>query len=149
MNANHILTYTDTHYLDNTHYLDKSLSGMKKSYKSCIKQWPTGPYALSWWRHQMETFSALLAICAGISPVTGEFPAQRPVTRSFDVFFELRLNKRLSWHSWGWWFGTPLCQLWRQCNVTWRIAPKTCNAIPGIKLVIKCFPFCVTVQFNS
>ena len=34
----------------------------------------------------METFSALLAICAGNSPVPGEFPAQRPVTRSFDVF---------------------------------------------------------------
>ena len=44
----------------------------------------------------METFSALLAICAGNSPVTGEFPAQRPVTRSFDVFFDLHLNKRLS-----------------------------------------------------
>ena len=40
----------------------------------------------------METFSALLAICAGNSPVPGEFPAQRPVTRSFDVFFDLRLN---------------------------------------------------------
>ena len=39
----------------------------------------------------METFSALLAICAGNSPVPGEFPAQRPVTRSFDVFFDLRL----------------------------------------------------------
>ena len=38
-----------------------------------------------WWRHQMETFSALLAICAGNSPVTGEFPAQRPVPLSFDV----------------------------------------------------------------
>ena len=44
----------------------------------------------------METFSALLAICAGNSPVPGEFPAQRPVTRSFDVFFDLRLNKRLN-----------------------------------------------------
>ena len=41
----------------------------------------------------MKTFSALLAICAGNSPVTGEFLAQRPVTRSFDVFFDLRLNK--------------------------------------------------------
>ena len=40
----------------------------------------------------METFSALLAICAGNSPVTGEFPARRPVTRSFDVFFDLRPN---------------------------------------------------------
>ena len=49
-----------------------------------------------WWRHQMETFSALLAICAGNSPVTGEFPAQKPVTRSFDVFFDLRLDKSLS-----------------------------------------------------
>ena len=44
----------------------------------------------------METFSALLAICAGNSPVPGEFPAQRPLTRSFDVFFDLYPNKRLS-----------------------------------------------------
>ena len=36
--------------------------------------------SITWWRHQMETFSALLAICAGNSPVTGEFPAQRPAT---------------------------------------------------------------------
>ena len=50
----------------------------------------------AWWRHQMETFSALLAICAGNSPVSGEFPAQRPVTRSFDIIFDLRLNNQLS-----------------------------------------------------
>ena len=50
--------------------------------------------------------SALLAICVGNSPVPGEFPAQRPVTRSFDVFFDMRLNKRLSKQSWGWWFET-------------------------------------------
>ena len=47
----------------------------------------------TWRRRQMKTFSALLALCAGNLPVTGEFPAQRPVTRSFDVFFDLRLNK--------------------------------------------------------
>ena len=70
----------------------------------------------SWWRHQMETSSALLAICAGNSPVTCEFPAQRPVTRSFDVFFDLPLNKRLSKQLWGWWFQTPSCPLWRHCN---------------------------------
>ena len=40
----------------------------------------------------METFSAQLAICAGNSAVPDEFPTQRPVTRSFDVFFDLRLN---------------------------------------------------------
>ena len=44
----------------------------------------------------METFSALLAICAGNSPVPGEFPTQRPVTQSFDFFFDLCPNKRLS-----------------------------------------------------
>ena len=97
----------------------------------------------TWWRHQMETFSALLALCAGNSPVPvnsphkgqweanmmtssngnifrvtgplcgeftgpGEFPTQRPVTQSFDVFFDLRLNKRLSKKPLGWWFETPM-----------------------------------------
>ena len=46
----------------------------------------------------------------------GEFPAQRPVTQSFDVFFDLRQNKRLSKQSWGWWFETPSRPLWRHCN---------------------------------
>ena len=69
-----------------------------------------------WWRHEMETFSALLAICAGNSPVTGEFPTKRPVTRRFNVFFDLILNKRLSKQSWSWSFETPLCSLWRHYN---------------------------------
>ena len=64
----------------------------------------------------MKTFSALLAICAGNSPVTGEFPSQRPVTWSFDFF--LRLNKRLSKQSWGWWFETQSRTWWRHRNVT-------------------------------
>ena len=71
---------------------------------------------MAWWRHQMETFSALLAICAGNSPVPGEFPTQRPVTRSFDVYFDQRPNKRLSKQSWGWWFTTQSCPLWRHRN---------------------------------
>ena len=71
---------------------------------------------ISWWRNQMETFSVLLGICAGNSPVPGEFPAQSPVTRSFDVFFDLRPNKRLSKHWWGFWFETLSCPLWRHCN---------------------------------
>ena len=75
------------------------------------------PLGATWWRHQMETFSALLAICAGNSPVAGEFPTQRPVTRSFDIFFDLRLNKRLSKQSWGWWFETLSRPLWRHHNV--------------------------------
>ena len=71
---------------------------------------------MKWWRHQTETFSALQALCAGNSRVSGEFPSQRPVTRSFDIFFELRPNKRLSKQSWGWWFESPLHSLWRQWN---------------------------------
>ena len=43
-------------------------------------------------------------------------PAQRPVTRCFDVFFDLLLNKRLGNQSWGWWFETPSCPLPRHCN---------------------------------
>ena len=74
----------------------------------------------AWWRHQMETFSALLAICAGNSPVPGEFPTQRPVTRSFDVFFDLRLSKRLSKQSWGWWLETISRPLWRHRNAGYQ-----------------------------
>ena len=70
----------------------------------------------AWWRHQIGTFCALPAICAENSPVPGEFPAQRPVTRSFNVFFDLRPNKRLSKQWWGWWFWTPSSPLWRHCN---------------------------------
>ena len=46
----------------------------------------------------------------------GDFPAQRPVTRSFDVFFYLRPNERLSKQPWGWWFETPSWSLWRHGN---------------------------------
>ena len=86
-------------------------------YKNCCDYPNVGLFYMSWWRYQMETFSALLALCVGNSPVTGEFPSQRPVTRSFDVFFDLCQNKRLSKQSWGWWFEPPSRSLWRHCNV--------------------------------
>ena len=66
----------------------------------------------------METYSALLVLCAGNSPVTGEFPAQRSVMWNFDVYFDLHLNKQLSKQSWGWWFEMPSHPLWRHHNVT-------------------------------
>ena len=70
-------------------------------------------YMLSYsWRHQMETFSVLLALCAQNSHVIDEFPSQRLVTRSFDVFF-----KRLSKQSRRWWFKAPSRSLWRHCDV--------------------------------
>ena len=74
----------------------------------------------------MEIFSTLLVLCA----VTGEFPSQRPVTRSFYVFFDLRLNKPLSKQAWGWWFEIPSRSLWRHCNVT----AKNCITHGGLRL---------------
>ena len=55
-------------------------------------------------------------------PLCGEFTGpvnshtQRSVTRSFDVFFDLRVNKRMSKQQWGWWFETPSWSLWRHRN---------------------------------
>ena len=68
----------------------------------------------------METFSALLALWVGNSPVTGEFPSQRPVTWSFYVFFDMSLSKRLSKQSRRQWFEAPSCSLWHHCNVPWK-----------------------------
>ena len=62
-----------------------------------------------WWRHQMETFSALLAGHRWI-----------PCTKASDAelwWFLQRLNKQLSKKWWGWWFETPSRSLWRHCNV--------------------------------
>ena len=87
--------------------------------RTCFPFTPCCMPVHTWWRHQMETFSALLAICAGNSSVPGDFPAQRPVTRSFDVFFDLRLNKRLSKQSWSWWLETLSRPLWRRSNAIW------------------------------
>ena len=81
------------------------------------------------WRHQMETFSALLAICAGNSPVSGEVPAQRPMTRSFEVFFDLRLNKRLSKTIVSWWFETLSRPLWRHCKVVFSDGKSMCLTV--------------------
>ena len=73
----------------------------------------THDYVIKWTR--------FLRFCplAGNLPVTGEYPSQRPVTLSFDIFYDLRLNKRLSKQSWGWLFETPLRPLWGDYNV-WK-----------------------------
>ena len=92
------LTCTYMHYTNLLLNLDGALS--KGNKVSCF------PLAMSvsksiwkliktWWRHQIETLSALLALWAGNSPVTGEFPWQRPVTQSFDGFIGMCLNKLL------------------------------------------------------
>ena len=77
-------------------YKTKVIGVQQRAYSRVTKVYLTchvlAAKQFTWWRHQIQTFSALLAICAGNSPVPGEFPTQRPVTRSFGVFFDLRLN---------------------------------------------------------
>ena len=77
-------------------------------------------YAFYWkytrWRHQRVTFLTLLAFCAGNSRITGEYPAQRPVTRSFDVFFDLHPNKWLNKQWRRWCFETPFRSLRHLCS---------------------------------
>ena len=66
------------------------------------------------------------ALCERNSSVTGEFPSQRPARRSFDVFFDLHLNQRLSKESRRRWFETPYRSSWRHCDIkkTDMITPK-------------------------
>ena len=64
------------------------------------------------WKH----FPRYWPFVRGIDRSPGNSPQKKPVTQSFDVFFDLRLNKRLSNQSWGWWFKTPSHPLWRHCN---------------------------------
>ena len=98
------------------HTLTMCLLAIPKSRLYSKSTWES-KLAFPWWRHQMETCSALLDLCVGNSSVTGEFPTQRPVTRSFDDFFDLRLNERLSKQSPGWWIETPMRSLWHHGDV--------------------------------
>ena len=74
----------------------------------------------AWWRHQMEIFSLLLALCEGNPLVTGGFPSQRLVMRSFGVLFDLRLSKQLSTQSTRRSFETPSRSLWLHCYVLYN-----------------------------
>ena len=82
-------------------------------------------------------------------PLCGEltgprwFPSQRPVTRSFDVFFDLRLNKRLSKQSWGWWLETPSSSLWRHCD-----GLETCPFRPDSAVLLWCWEYCDVNKTN-
>ena len=86
--------------------------------------WPKGQSHISeigskmlWYHDDVENGNLfhVIGLFAGNSPATGEFSAQRPVTPSFDVFYDLRLNKRLSKQSWSWWLERPSRPLWSHC----------------------------------
>ena len=94
----------------------------------CCRSYAIGHTCMNTNQHIMMTssngniFGVTGPLCGEFTG-SGEFPTQRPVTRSFDVFFDLRLNKRLSKQPWGWWFETPSRSLLRQCNISdshWR-----------------------------
>ena len=100
----------------NSYYLNtdcgwKNKFSQEKQFKRIILK----KYPMTWWRNQLETFYALLALCKGNPPVTGGFPSKRPVTVGFDDFCDLRLNKRLTKRSRRRWFQTPSRPLWRHC----------------------------------
>ena len=108
--------YRYSHYKDNTvSWRSYRYDGAFFTLKGCLYTVLCNRMMTS----SFENISALQALCAESSSVTGEFPSQRPVTRSFDVFFDLRHNKRLSKQSRCRWFETPLCPLWRHWNTSW------------------------------
>ena len=69
---------------------------------------------IAWWRHQIDAISAVSTLWN--PPVADGFPSHRPVTRNFDVFVDVRVNKRLRKQSRCRWFETPWCSWWRHCN---------------------------------
>ena len=85
------------------------------------QSWHQENFYIPWWHHLMGTFSTILTLCEENLLVTGGFPSERPVTQSFDVFFDLRLNNRLSKQSGCQWFEMPSCSLWHHCDGDWWI----------------------------
>ena len=107
-------------------------------------------FNLAWWRHQIETFSALLVLCAGNSPVTGEFPSQWPVTRRFGIFFDTRVrrNKRLS-KQWCCWFEMQSRSLLRHCNGLTKTVFVTQNVYHARTQAWEIPPFCGFWERNT
>ena len=94
-------------------------------------QWSGCKRTMPWWHHQMETFFRF----------TGHLCGQRPVTWCFDVFFDLRLNKRLSKQSWGWLFETLSHPLWRNSNVVREMKVMLASTLRRCHMSVKAFRF--------
>ena len=112
------ITSHERHGISNLLHLDSLFNRLFwPTAKDTSKSYITGPF----WGWLMMTSSngnicRVTGHLCGEFTDPGEFPTQRPVTRSFDVFFDLRTNKRLSKQWWGWWFETQSCPLWRHRN---------------------------------
>ena len=99
--------------------LSQFKSHFDSSHLGCFGTYPVVNLVVCCWHHddviKWKHLGVTGPLCREFTG-PGEFPTQRPVTLSFDVFFDLRLNKWLSKQPRGWWFGTPSWSLWRQCN---------------------------------
>ena len=84
------------------------------------RRWRNFRFLHTWWKSSNGSiFRVTGHLCREFTGARW-IPAQRPLTRSFDVFFDPRLNKRLSKQSWGWWFKTLSRPLWRHCyDMAW------------------------------
>ena len=100
-------------------YVSTILKGLATQFDYTLHLYVHVRMNIPWWRHQMERFSASLVLCQGNPPVTGGFPSQGPVRRSFGVFFDLHPNKRLNKQRRRWWFETLSRSLWRHRNASY------------------------------
>ena len=111
-NMNHITVQSKYTWIDT----DQSLSIYNWHWSKCV-YYPGQTAAgcrhddVIKWKHFLHYWPFVQGIYRWL-----EFPTQRPVTRNFDAFFDLRLNEWLSKQSWGWWFEMPSCPLWRHSN---------------------------------
>ena len=110
----------DSCFWNNTHDIEVHFAALHpmKYVQHYVAIWITFIYMMT---SSNGNIFRVTAICAGNSTVPGEFPTQRPVTRGFDVYFDLRSNKRLSKQWWGWWFETASRPSWRHRNDSSRL----------------------------
>ena len=106
-------------------------------YVRIIQGWFTDIPATVWFlqcqvsNHDVINFFPITGPLWGEPQVTGEFPSQKPVTRNFDVCFDLHLNTRVSKQSRNWWFETPSHSFWRHCIRVWVNWSVSChNKVP-------------------
>ena len=108
-----------------------------------------GGHIITWWCHQMETISALLALCARNSPLTGEFPHKGQWRGALVFSLIFALNKQLSKQSWSWSFETLSRWLWYHCNESMFVSSCFVSnllgiMISGIKYTKRNYPFFTT-----
>ena len=111
------------------------------------------PYLSTWWRHQMETFFALRAVCAGIHRSQVNSPHRRQWRGALTFSLIYNLNKRMSKQSWGWWFETPSHSLCNDIKISvivtyliWRVWTQEPNRAMQVSLYTPRFSACKKIS---